>query len=86
MRDKMELKTVALWIVVLGVIIGVIGVGLVYLGAVAKALPTGFGVLSNVDPIVRMIILIAILAVIAVLAWLAMPKGKSRSGTGEGTP
>jgi amino acid permease len=86
-RRRMDLRTVITWIVVLAVVLVVAGVGLVYLGAVAKALPTGFGVLSNIDPLVRTLILIVVLAVIAVVAWVLMPKGGAgprRPGAGAG--
>jgi amino acid permease len=79
---RMDLRTVITWILVVAVVVVIAGVGLVYLGAVAKALPTGFGVLSNVDPMIRTLILIVVLAVIAVGAWLLMPKG----GAGRGRP
>jgi len=79
--QKMELRTVVTWIVVLGTLLIIAGVGLIYLGAVAKALPTGFGVLSTVDPTVREIILIIVLAVIAVIAWAVLPKSRRRGGS-----
>jgi H+/Cl- antiporter ClcA len=77
MREELELKTVVVWVVVLAVVITAAGIGLVYLGFVAQALPSGFGVLSNVDPTLRMVVLIAILAAIAVGAWLALLKVKA---------
>ncbi len=83
MQQKMPLRTVVTWVVVLGVVIIALGVGLVYLGAVAKALPTGFGVLSNVDPLMRMVILIVVLAIIGVGAWVVMPKHKADGGSPE---
>lgn len=83
MNKKMPLSTVVTWVVVLGVVIIALGVGLVYLGAVAKALPTGFGVMANVDPLMRMVILIVILAIIGIVAWVLMPKRTSESGHPE---
>jgi H+/Cl- antiporter ClcA len=77
MRQELELKTVVVWVVVLAVVITAAAIGLVYLGVVAQALPSGFGVLSNVDPTLRMVILIAILGAIAVGAWLALLKVKA---------
>ncbi len=72
-------RTVVIWVVLLGVLMIGLGVGLVYLGAVAQALPSGFGVLSNVSPMARMIILIAVLAVIAIGAWIALRRTREIS-------
>jgi hypothetical protein len=77
MREELELKTVVLWVVVLATVIAAAAIGLVYLAVVAQVLPSGFGVLSTVDPTLRMVILIAVLAAIAVGAWFALLKAKS---------
>jgi hypothetical protein len=79
----MQLRTVVTWIVVIGVVMIVAGVGLLYLGAVAKVLPKGLGLFANLPDLVQAVIWIVVLAVIAVGAWVLMPK--SRSGPSEGT-
>jgi hypothetical protein len=77
----MSLRTVVTWIVVVAVVMIVAGVGLVYLGAVAKVLPKGFGLFANLPDLVQAVIWIVVLAVIAIGAWVLMPKAKS--GTTE---
>jgi hypothetical protein len=78
----MSLRTVVVWIVVIAVIMIAAGVGLLYLGAVAKVLPKGLGLFATLPDLVQAVIWIVVLAVIAVGAWVLMPK--ARSGATEG--
>jgi biotin transporter BioY len=75
-KQNMSLGTVVMWIVVIAVIMIVAGVGLVYLGAVAKVMPTGLGLFSTLPDLVQAIIWIAVLAVIGIGAWFFYPKEK----------
>lgn len=79
-KQRMSAGTVVTWIIVVAVIMIVAGVGLVYLGAVAKVMPKGLGLFSNLPDLVQAIIWIAVLAVIGLGAWFIYPKEKSGSG------
>jgi hypothetical protein len=82
----MSLRTVVTWIAVVAVVMIVAGVGLLYLGAVAKVLPKGLGLFANLPDLVQAVIWIVVLAVIAVGAWVLMPKTKSRTTEGAVQP
>jgi biotin transporter BioY len=84
-EKKMSLRTVVIWIAVVAVVMIAAGVGLLYLGAVAKVLPKGLGLFANLPDLVQAVIWIVVLAVIAVGAWVLMPKAKSGS-SGEPRP
>jgi len=66
-----------MWIVIVAVIMIAAGVGLVYLGAVAKVMPKGLGLFATLPDLERAAILIIILAVIGAGAWFIYPKEKA---------
>lgn len=82
-KQRMSLATTVIWIVVIAVVMIAAGVGLLYLGAVAKVMPKGFGLFSTLPDLVQAVIWIVVLAVIAVGAWLIYPKKKKSSADEE---
>jgi amino acid permease len=82
-KQRMSMGTVVMWIVIVAVIMIVAGVGLIYLGAVAKVMPKGFGLFATMPDLQRAAILIVILAVIGAGAWFIYPKEKAGGGQGE---
>ena len=82
-HQRMSTSTVVMWIVIVAVIMIAAGVGLVYLGAVAKVMPKGLGLFATLPDLERAAILIIILAVIGAGAWFIYPKEKAAGDQGE---